>query len=183
MKKDLFKIGFILIIIGICLLASYIIYYEIKDKEDTKNIELSINNYVETSSIEKEIYKGILFIPKLNLEKGFYDFNDKKNNVNKNITLIKGSTFPNKKNSVLVLAAHSGNSKISYFHNLDKLELKDEVNLMYQNKLYTFIVNKIYKTNKNGKININKEEGNYLILTTCDKKNNSKQLVIKCILK
>ena len=57
-------------------------------------------------------------------------------NVDLNITVINGSTYPNEENNNLILAAHSGNCSYCYFDNLYKLELADKAYLQYKNKKY-----------------------------------------------
>ncbi len=158
-----------------------------------KNNKLVIN-YLETTSIlsnqnnvkhidyQKE-YVGILEIPKIKLKRGFYNFDNKHNNVNENVTLINNSTMPDQDNSLLVLASHSGNSLISYFNKLDELELNDELDIYYLNQKYIYKIINIYEVDKNGKIEISKTNEKQLILTTCSKKDKKKQLIIKSVLK
>ena len=175
----IYFIGYILVNISlIMIINSYLdykknnlkidSYTEINTKYDSKNI---INN--------SEEYLGILEIPKINLKRGFYDFKSKQNNVNKNITILNNSTLPDTNNSILVLAAHSGNGMKSYFNKLDKLSLNDKLYIYYKDKKYIYQINDIYTTIKNGILNIVYNNTNQLILTTCDKKDKTKQLVIK----
>jgi LPXTG-site transpeptidase (sortase) family protein len=89
--------------------------------------------------------------------------------------VLEGSKMPN----TLFLAAHSGNSVISYFKKLDKLVIDDEVIIHYQNKKYYYQVSDIYEVEKTGFIDINKNiHENILVLTTCSK-DDTKQLVVK----
>ena len=107
-----------------------------------------------------------------------YDINNPKNNIEQNIQILKESILPPNKNSIVFLAAHSGDSNISYFNNLDELKQKDIIQLKINNKTYTYQIKSIYKQKKNGYINVNKEIEDQLILTTCDPNNNKYQLII-----
>ena len=86
--------------------------------------------------------------------------------------------MPSEDNGTFILAAHNGNSYLSFFKDLDKLKIDDIVIIHYNNKKYYYSVNDIYEENKNGKININKNiHENILVLTTCSN-NKNKQLII-----
>ena len=118
----------------------------------------------------------ILEIPKINLKQEFYPNDKEKNNVDKGIQVIETSKMPNKKGN-LILASHSGNSKISYFKNLDKLNINDIVYIYYQNKKYKYIITNIYDVEKTGYVDIKRNKNRQaLTLLTC-KKNTNKQTV------
>ena len=80
--------------------------------------------------------------------------------------------------NLIVLAAHSGPGYIAFFNDLDKLELNDTVNLTYNNKKLVYKVTNIEEQPKDGTIEINKTDKQRLILTTCSKKDKTKQLVV-----
>lgn len=121
---------------------------------------------------------GSLIIEKINLNKPLYPINDKKNNIEENVTILPGSISPEKENSIIFLAAHSGPAPNSYFNDLDQLKEQDEIILNINNINYTYKVTSIWETTKDGTIEVFKEPSNQLILTTCSKKNKNKQLVI-----
>ncbi len=125
-----------------------------------------------------ENYLGILEIPKINLNRQFFGLSSKENNVDKNIQMIETSKMPNIPNSNLILAAHSGNSKIAYFKKLDELYIKDIAYIYFNNIKYKYELEKMYSVKKTGKVLIktNVNETN-LILITCDKKNATLQNV------
>lgn len=128
--------------------------------------------------IVKEEFLMLLEIEKLNLKKGIYDFNSPLNDVSKNVQLINGSTFPDTLYSNVILASHSGNSKISYFKNLERLEMGDSAILYYKNYKYKYKLVRIYQELKDGSIVIRREKKqNHLILITCDKRNTNLQNV------
>ena len=112
------------------------------------------------SNIKSKEIIGSIIIEKLNINMPLYDI------------------LPPNKNSIVFLAAHSGDSNISYFDNLDELKQKDIIQLKINNKTYTYQIKSIYKQKKNGYINVNKEIEDQLILTTCDPNNNKYQLII-----
>ena len=190
------KINKVLSILGIILIAfgSLILIYSIFIVDsvnfiDNKNIVCNLekndikNNKVNVSKVNNKTvdYKAILSIPKIDLVGKIYDINSKLNNVNKNIQVISPSTFPDVENSNLILASHSGNSKISYFKNLDKLILDDDVYLYYQDKKYEYKVKDIYNQEKDGEIEIIKNKNtDTLSLITCDKNDKRYQIVFIC---
>ena len=182
--KRIKPISLTIIIFSLALLGSYHIYYHFVDNindslvnDYEENIE-SINSIgvVEKINNNKENYIGLLEIPKINLKKGFYNVNSSLNNVNQNIELLKNSNMPDKEGTTIYLAAHSGNSYLGFFKNLKYLNLNDEIIIYYNNIKYTYIINNVYEMDKNGYIEINKNNNdNYVVLTTC---NDNMQLVI-----
>lgn len=124
-----------------------------------------------------------LSIDKINVNNSIYQLNSKNNTIEKNVELLNGSIMPGGKNSIVFLAAHSGNSNISYFNNLSKLSKGDEINLYYNNSNYTYVINDIFLEDKDGDIEINRSSNNQLVLTTCSTTDNNKQLIVNSNLK
>lgn len=138
-------------------------------KEQPKQEEKKTSNYN---------YIGVLEIPKINIKRGFLNIKDKENNVNKNLQVIKGSDMPNVKNGNLIIAAHSGNSYISYFKNLHKLSNDDVAYVYFNNIKYTYKVAGKYDAEKNGKVTIHRDnKKNTLTLITCSQIDKTKQIV------
>lgn len=138
-------------------------------KEQPKQEEKKKSNYN---------YIGVLEIPKINIKRGFLNIKDKGNNVNKNLQVIKGSDMPNVKNGNLIIAAHSGNSYISYFKNLHKLSNDDVAYVYFNNIKYTYRVAGKYDAEKNGKVTIHRDnKKNTLTLITCSQTDKTKQIV------
>ena len=151
-------------------------YIEEKNNIEKKNEVVDVST--TTKAIEKYNYIAVLKIPKIDLERGLVDVNSKYNNVNYNIEILKESSMPDVENGNLILASHSGNSKISYFKNLNKLVLNDELIIVYKGKNYNYKVKNIYEIDKNGKAKIIRNKDiNTLTLITC-KRNSNKQIVI-----
>lgn len=138
-------------------------------KEQPKQEEKKTSNYN---------YIGVLEIPKINIKRGFLNIKDKGNNVNKNLQVIKGSDMPNVKNGNLIIAAHSGNSYISYFKNLHKLSNDDVAYVYFNNIKYTYKVAGKYDAEKNGKVTIHRDnKKKTLTLITCSQTDKTKQIV------
>lgn len=138
-------------------------------KEQPKQEEKKTSNYN---------YIGVLEIPKINIKRGFLNIKDKGNNVNKNLQVINGSDMPNVKNGNLIIAAHSGNSYISYFKNLHKLSNDDVAYVYFNNIKYTYKVAGKYDAEKNGKVTIHRDnKKNTLTLITCSQTDKTKQIV------
>ena len=134
-------------------------YYEEKEKQDSIN----------------EPYIGILEIPSIELKRGFFKENSPLNNVDLNIELISECN-PNQACD-FILASHSGNSAIAFFKNLDQLNINDIALLDYQHEKYTYHLSQIQNQQKNGMISLEKTNLSRLVLTTCDKQNQSIQKV------
>lgn len=145
-------------IIFVILILTFTNYYE-------------VNNFKEINCEENKI-----IIKSINLKQNFKSYVN--SNVNEGIIFLKESDFAN---DFYILAAHSGTSKIAYFKNLYKLHKNDEIILIVNNKLKKFYVNEIKYVNKTGRIILPVDNKNILYLTTCDKFDKTKQIVIKCV--
>ena len=172
LRKSLVSILLLTVYLGSCLL----IYNSEKDIKSisTANLERNTNtSYISTvnKDANDEII-GTLTIDKLNLSKKIYNINSSHNNVEENVTILNDDM------NLIVLAAHSGPGYIAFFDDLDKLELNDTINLTYNNKNLVYIVTNIEEQTKDGTIEINKTDKQRLILTTCSKKDKTKQLVV-----
>ena len=165
------------LILIIYLITCYFIYIKLQTK--IKTIAPPITEY----KIEPNEAVGTLIINKLNINNNLYPIDNIHNNIEENITILKETIEPDKDNSIIFLAAHSGTGKTAFFKNLDKLNKGDEITLIYKDKTYNYIINSIWEENKTGYIHINKEDKKQLILTTCSPTKNNKQLVINSILK
>ena len=169
--KNVKFIYLIILLIGIliCIInVGYKKYISIVDIIKVENFLL--NN--------KSEYIGVLEIKKINLKKGFYSIDNINNNVNKSIEILKKSEMPNIQNGTLIMAAHSGNGQVSHFKNLYKLVKGDIINIFYKNKKYQYKLINIYEIDKTGIIKLDKENNfTNLILITCSKKKDNKQIV------
>lgn len=204
--KDTIILGVILITFGITLLSNNYIKTKREEVFNQMNLTLLESIEVEEKNEQEEIkedqekqeepeeeieedenivnnndfepYVGILKIPKIDLERGFYDKSSTLNHVDRNILFHKNSSYPDEENGNVILASHSGTSSISYFKKLYLLELNDLAYLTYNDVTYTYKIVYIYQEDKDGEIAIyrNKDK-NILTLITCTKDNNSKQTI------
>lgn len=172
----IFTIGFI-----ICLLNLTNKYY-FKIIENNK-IEKYINNIYnikqeKNKTISHNEYIGLLEIEKINLKKGFYTKNSSNNKVSKGLEIIKQSDMPNIKYGIFIIASHSGNGQVAYFNKLYKLTYGDIINIYYNDNKYKYKLIDIYEVDKNGIVEIYKErEQTILVLITCNKNDDKKQIV------
>ena len=202
MKKFNFKYqvaaGVILIVGGtLVLLSDYI-----KEKRDVvfseMNLALSevnhevIDNTETVEDIQKEIeevkennndytyeeYLGIIDIPKIDLYKGFYNKNSNLNNVKFNLYVLPESNYPDTDKGNLIIAGHSGNYNNSYFANLYKLVIGDDITIHYNNKDYVYEITNIYNEEKTGKVRIFRNKNKTtLTLITCTKDDDYHQTI------
>lgn len=173
--------------ITIILIIYLVICHSIYQSTTTTTISKQLIPKISTPTIitvqEEEPPIGTLKIPKINLNQKIYSITSTKNNIEEHVTVLEGSIEPSQKNSIIFLAAHSGTSNISFFNQLDTLEINDEIYLTYKNINYIYYIKDIWETSKDGNIEVIKESKNQLVLTTCSQKNQSKQLIINCIKK
>ena len=132
----------------------------------------------EESDTYTDDYIGYLTIPKINLNKGFVDKRSSENDVEKNIMVIEGSTYPDVERGNFILAGHSGTGWKAFFNELYRLNVGDEAYVTYKGKKYTYKITNIYKQNKTGKIaiyrNYNKQTWT---LVTCTNNDEATQTV------
>ena len=145
---------------------------------NTSNSNNNSNNNSNTGTTYQSLYVGTLEIPRISLKKGFTDIGSKANTVSKNITVIKGSNYPDKNNSNFILAAHSGNSSIAYFKELYKLETNDLAVINYNKVKYTYQIVNIYLQPKTGKVTVYRDtKKKTLTLITCTENDKNNQTV------
>lgn len=140
-------------------------FFEIKEDE-TQTEELSVETPIINE--ENDNYIGILEIPKINLKKGVVDKTSSSNNVNKNIYTLKETTLPDEQiNSHIILASHSGNSYVSFFKDLSKLEMKDNIYFYYKGVKYIYEISNKYEVEKIGTISLKINNRSDITLITC----------------
>lgn len=158
-----------------------------KEQTSVSNVSINVNvNYVteeeQKQNTNKNDYKpnyiGFLEIDKIHLKQGFLPIDNYYNHVDYNIEVLKISDFPDVINGNLILASHSGNSSISYFRNLYKLDIGDIAKVYYKSKTYKYQIVNIYKENKDGSIGIYRDSNKTtLTLVTCSKNDKLHQTV------
>ena len=191
-KSWLIVIGSLIILLGIFDVSLMFIKPAVKQEENAlKDFyikeEQKVDKVDKTTSEEvKEVskpkvkydYIAVLKIPKINLEKGLVAKDSKYNNINYGVEILKESDSPDVINGNVILAAHSGTANISYFRNLDKINVGDEAIIYYQGKTYNYKFVKIYDIEKTGKANIKRDNNtSTLTLVTC-RHNTNKQIIL-----
>lgn len=125
-----------------------------------------------------EPYLGVLDIPKIGFNKGFYKKESSLNNVKFNLKVIADSDYPDKENGNVIIIGHSGNYNNSYFANLYQLNLEDTASITYQGKKYNYKIVNIYTDNKDGTVTIYRNElKSCLTLITCTKDDETSQTI------
>ena len=114
-------------------------------------------------------YVGRLKIPEINLNRGFVKYGQAGNNVDQNIAIMSGSSYPTSDNSNLIFAAHSGSGWNAYFTKLDRLSTGAKAYVTYEGKQYTYKLVKIYSDDKtDGRVSIYRySDKKQLTLITC----------------
>ena len=197
-KSQILLFGSLLVFVGVSIL-SFNYFYELRSEiysdmlirlSDVKKTE-KVSDVPVTKEVKKEKkkskttykidyskYLGVLRIPKIGLKRGFYGADNKYNNIEYNVTLLKGSDLPDVTNGNLILIAHSGDAYISYFRYLYKLKKGDLAYVTYNGMEYKYKIVNIYKERKTGvvtvKRNINKTT---LTLITCTKDSDKTQTI------
>ncbi len=144
-----------------------------KKKKKTKKVTYAPIDYSK--------YLGVLRIPKIYLKRGFYNTDSRYNDIQYNVTLLKGSNMPTTQGGNLVLIAHSGDAWISYFEKLYKLKVGDVAYIDYKGNTYKYTIKKIYTVPKNGYVSIYRNyKKTTLTLITCTKGSDTKQTVYIC---
>lgn len=150
---------------------------EVEKKVETNEVESKTPVTVENKSNTLG-YIGTIEIPKIGLEAGFVSMDSKDNQVNKNVSIMPTSTYPDVEFGNFILAAHSGVGKIAYFNNLYQLKLDDTVTITYQGTQYQYKIVNIYKEPKNGKVAIHRDfNKTTLTLITCTNHDNKTQTI------
>ena len=192
-KSWLIVIGSLIILLGIFDVSLMFIKPAVKQEQEENALkdfyikeEQKIDKIDKTTSEEvkeeskpiKYDYIAVLKIPKINLEKGLVAKDSKYNNINYGVEILKESDSPDVINGNVILAAHSGTANISYFRNLDKINVGDEAIIYYQGKTYNYKFVKIYDIEKTGKAVIKRDNNtSTLTLVTC-RHNTNKQIIL-----
>ena len=152
-----------------------------KISEVSSSTNSNEEHFVENSesyTIDYSKYLGVLEIPKIGLKRGFYNTDSKYNNIEHNVTMVGGSSLPDVSQGNLILMAHSGDSYISYFAYLYRLNIGDECSITYNGNVYRYQIVNIYDVQKIGVVTIKRDKTkNTLTMITCTKDNDYLQTV------
>ncbi len=171
--KKLFKI---IIVLG----GIYLILHSFSNITYKVNNQIKLSDYYVNKEIAspkaKDNFIATLEIPQINFKQGLYNKTSKYNSVDYGLEIIDNTDFP-EFSDLLIIAGHSGNSKLAYFNDLDKLTLGSIITLNYQTKIYNYKLVKYYEIEKTGKLSLPEFENKTLCLVTCKKHDKTKQLV------
>ncbi len=143
--------------------------------EEEKEI---IEGPIEQEKPYEEYYIGYIEIPKINLRKGFVSPSSPDNDVSKNVQIVETSDMPDVNRGNFILAAHSGNSYVSYFKDLYLLNKGDYAYVTYQGVKYVYKITNIYLQVKTGQIGIYRDNNKTtLTLVTCTKDDEQHQTI------
>lgn len=162
-----------------------LLFEDEKPKDLNVEVESSANESTipddEENNVSKKVsynYVGTIEISKIKLKRGFLDISSPYNNVDRNVTVIQQSSFPNVEHGNLILAAHSGNCSICYFDKLYKLSIGDKALVYYKNYRYSYKLVDIYNVPKTGEVEIKRDPGKtVLTLITCTHNSDTEQTV------
>lgn len=195
-KSKLEYIGYILIIVGIIIVIIHLTITFI----EMFNVNNEIDDYIDSSSnlisfdivtsVDDEILDDkivtvdeketflVLEIPSIKFIRNIYNFDSKYNNVKYNVEILDASDTPDVLNGNVILASHNGNSKVSFFNKLYKLEIGDEICIYYDGIKYTYKLSKVYDIEKDGIAEVYRDKNQSSItLITCKKNVKDKQEV------
>ena len=128
--------------------------------------------------IDYSKYLGVLEIPRISLKRGFYDVDSKYNDIQYNVSVVRGSPMPDVEKGNLILMAHSGDAYISFFAYLYRLKLGNDIYVTYNGQKYHYKLVNIYDVPKNGSVSIVRNyDATTLTLITCTKDNSTSQTV------
>lgn len=128
--------------------------------------------------INYDKYLGVLEIPRISLKRGFYGLDSEYNDIQYNVAMVSGSLMPDVVNGNLILMAHSGDSYISYFAYLYRLNVGNDIYVTYNKKKYHYKLVNIYDVEKDGMVSIIRNyDKTTLTLITCAKDDSTKQTV------
>lgn len=164
------------------LIISYLISCILIYNNYSKKYKINMNSDIKISNVIDNEYLGYIDIPKINLKKNLFKINSKKNNIEYNVEVLKESIFPNESNSIIFLAAHSGDGDNAYFNDLKLLNEGDVIYISYNATIYKYIITNKSEVSKNGYITGNRTNNDEIVLTTCSD-SFGKQLIINGILK
>ena len=186
-------LGSFLILFGVLLPLSKVLYEHHLNKNETESIESFFDdsdNEITNETVEEDIppkeedkppynYIAVLEIPSISLKRGLVSKTDKANNINQNVQILKESDMPNVMNGNFILAGHSGTGRVAFYRNLDRVKNGDSIYVYYNNIKYTYKVVDLYTEVKDGDINIHRDnKKTTLTLTTCTPNKKDSQFVV-----
>lgn len=125
-----------------------------------------------------DAYIGYLEVPDVDIKRGFVSIDSKYNSVSYNVMVVKGSMMPDQDKGNLILAAHRGNSSVSFFDKLYKLSDGAKAYVNYRDKVYEYALKNRYYEQKDGSLTIRRNaDVNTLTLITCTRDDKTTQTI------
>lgn len=172
MKKTIYKISSLCLILIISVRLFNIIYYKYKDKKDITSYYNNETNYNYKNAM-------IINIPSIGLNSSVKKADSNFKNLNKSLVYYKNNNYEEK----IIIFGHSGMGFGMFFNRIDEINYNDEARLYIDNKEITYIFDKKNSISSNDISVLKNDEKKVLLLITCDKNNKNKRLVLKFILK
>lgn len=167
------NLGYLFLISGV-LLTSFKYVTERKELITEKNkIEYTIQKHIGYLKAEVDTYDMVLSIPQINLKKGIYIKNSKK----ETIQMDELSGYPNYENSNVVLIVESA-KKESILERIEELNQDSLIELYYDKTKYIYKINHYYQLESNSVISNSQDTTKKIItLIIINQKDKSNKLV------
>ena len=150
----------------------------VEDVPITEEVAVTTKPEEEEKPIDYSKYLGVLEIPKIHFKRGFYNTDNKYNDIKYNVMFLPGSDLPDVQNGNLILVAHSGTGYNSYFRTLYKLNIGDIASVTYNGNVYNYRIVNIYNVDKVGWVDVIRNESKTcLTLITCTKDDDNHQTI------
>ena len=144
----------------------------------TQDVATTVEDPVVEEPIDYSKYLGVLEIPRVHLKRGFYNTDNKYNDIKYNVMFLPGSDLPDVQNGNLILVAHSGTGYNSYFRYLYRLNIGDTASVTYNGNVYNYRIVNIYNVDKVGWVDVIRNESKTcLTLITCTKDDDNHQTI------
>lgn len=172
------------IIISFVFLCGVTFYFETKHFDKLRNfpiisLDIFFDEGIFATKREHETLLEIE-IPSIDLKESVYTMDSTFNNVNQHVQILEQS---NLEDNFIFLAAHSGNSEVSYFNSLVNLEIGDMIQIRMSDQVLSFVVEEIFYIPKIGYIELTSDVmKDMLFLITCSLEYYGMQLVVRSCL-
>lgn len=156
------------------------LFSNLEEEQSSENEEVLEEEITEeeVQPVNYESYIGVLEIPKIGFNKGFYKKDSSLNDVKFNLKILKDSSYPDQDKGNVIIIGHSGNYNNSYFANLYQLSVDDTASIIYMDKKYNYKIVDIYTDVKDGTVTIYRDENkSCLTLITCTKDDDTTQTI------
>lgn len=192
MNKILKLIGLIIILAGLIYFGLTINTQRKIVENQQQNLEMFFDNYnnqteeiannqnVSNNNVSMINYVAVIEIPKINLKTGILKSDWSFYTMNKAVSIYPSSKMPDEKNSNFILFAHNGNTVVSFFKNIHKLNKNDDIYIYYNNQKYHYLVtNKKEVSMSNSSPVLQNKSTKTITLITCKNGNDDYRVVVE----